>query len=119
MQKELTRDYRYEEAIEKFSKSKNYMLVLPYDVPSVARIQAAWVFNAFPEQIKPCIFIVDKNIELAAFMSEDKYLTKRGKLCRIDMDLIDHKAQDYKTKVQKIVDEIESDYIRDLVEALK
>lgn len=75
--KALQTNRRYEEALQKWKQSKYYMLIMPFDVPSVAMIQASWVFFNPESEIKKSVFLISDSIPITAFM-EDKHKPKQA-----------------------------------------
>jgi hypothetical protein len=91
---------RYKEAHDKWLKSENYMLVLPFDVPSVAFIQASWVFLDPKHRIKKSVFFVNQDIELPSFM--DSHIPERAFLHELDMSSYsNHEADEIESFVNE------------------
>jgi len=91
---------RYKEAHDKWLKSENYMLVLPFDVPSVAFIQASWVFLDPKHRIKKSVFFVNQDIELPSFM--DSHIPERAFLHELDMtNYSNYKSDEIETFVNQ------------------
>jgi len=97
-----TAESRYVEGRKNFLISRYHMLLLPFDVRSVAYDQAVWCFNRTQEHMKRCVAIVGNENQLSKSFKAENYGTNGAVITLSNPEDLDAVRKELKRKLKAI-----------------